>query len=57
MLGYVELILGPYLYWEWFLDKDSIDQRQLRMQRIWFKNVKTSRSVLETKNNLYLSPN
>jgi hypothetical protein len=29
MQGYVKLILGPDLYWERFLDKDFIGQRQL----------------------------
>jgi hypothetical protein len=49
-----ELILGLVLYWERFLDKDFISQRQLRMQRIWLKNVKTARSVPETRNSLRL---
>jgi hypothetical protein len=56
MQGYVELILGPNIYWKRFLDIDFIGQKQLRMQRIWSKNVKTARSVPETRNNLRLSP-
>jgi hypothetical protein len=49
-----ELILGLDLYWERFLDKDFIGRRQLQMQQIWFTNVKTARSVPETRNNLRL---
>jgi hypothetical protein len=47
----MELILGLGLYCERFLDKDFIGRRQ---QRIWLKNVKTARSVTETRNNLLL---
>jgi hypothetical protein len=49
-----ELILGLDLYWDRFLDKNFIGRRQLRMRRIWFKNVKTAISVPETRNNLRL---
>jgi hypothetical protein len=47
----VELILGLGLYWERFLDKGFIGRRQLQMQQIWYRNVKTVRSVPETRNN------
>ena len=50
----VELILGLGLYWGRFLDKDFIGRRQLRMQQIWFKNVKIAKDALETRNNLCL---
>jgi hypothetical protein len=50
----VELTLDPDLYWERFLDKVFIGRRQLRTQRTWYRNVKTVRSVLETRNNLQL---
>jgi hypothetical protein len=50
----VELILGLGLCWGRFLDKDFNGQRQLRMQQNWFKNVKTTRDVPETRNNLCL---
>jgi hypothetical protein len=50
----VELTLGPGLYLERFLDKVFIGRRQLRMQQTWSRNVKTVRSVPETKNNLRL---
>jgi hypothetical protein len=33
-------------------DKDFIGRRQLRMQRIWFKNVKSAKNAQETRNNL-----
>jgi hypothetical protein len=50
----VELILGLGLYMEKFSDKDFIGRRQLQMHQIKFKNVKTARSVLETKTSLCL---
>jgi hypothetical protein len=50
----VEPILVLGLCWGRFLDKDFIGRRKLRMQRIWFKNVKIARSVPETRNNLRL---
>jgi hypothetical protein len=40
MQVYVGLILGLGLCWGRFSDKDSTSRRQLRMQQIWFKNVK-----------------
>jgi hypothetical protein len=48
----VDLILGPSLYWERFLDNDFTGQRQLRMQQIWSKSAKIVKNVQETKNNL-----
>jgi hypothetical protein len=50
----VELILGLGLHWERILGKDFIGRRQLPMQRIWFKNVKTARRMPETRNNFRL---
>jgi hypothetical protein len=50
----VELILGLGLCWGRFSYKDFISRRQLWMQQTWFKNVKTARDVLETRNNLRL---
>jgi hypothetical protein len=54
MLDCAELILGLGLYWGRFSDKDFTGRRQLRMQPIWFKNVKIVKDVPETRNNLRL---
>jgi hypothetical protein len=48
----VDLILGPGLCWERFLDRDFTDRRQLRMQQIWSKSAKIVKNVQEIKNNL-----
>ena len=50
----VERILGLGLYWGRFLDNDFTGRRQLRMQQIWFKNVKLAKDASETRNNLRL---
>jgi hypothetical protein len=52
MQDFVEPTLDPCLYWERFLDKVFIGRRQLRMQQTWSRNVKTVRSVLDTRKNL-----
>jgi hypothetical protein len=52
MQVYVDLILGLGLCWGRFSDKDFIGRRQLRMQQIWFKNVKIAKDVQKTRNNL-----
>jgi hypothetical protein len=49
MQDYVELILGLGLCWGRFLDKDFTSQRQLRMQQIWFKNVKIAKDAQEAR--------
>jgi hypothetical protein len=50
----VELILGLGLCWGSFSDKDFTSRRQLRMQQIWFKNVKIAKDAPDTRNNLRL---
>jgi hypothetical protein len=50
----VELILGLGLCWGRFLDNNFTGRRQLRMQQIWFKNVKIAKDASETRNNLRL---
>jgi hypothetical protein len=52
--GYVGLILHLGLCWGRFLDKVFTGRRQLRMQQIWFKNVKIVKDMPETKSNLRL---
>jgi hypothetical protein len=54
MLDYVGPILGLGLYWGRFTDKVFTGQRQLRMPRIWFKNVRIGKDAPETKSNLRL---
>jgi hypothetical protein len=51
---YVDLILGLGLCWGRFSDKDFISRRQLRMQQIWFKNLKIAKDMQKTRNNLRL---
>jgi hypothetical protein len=48
----VDPILGPDLFWERFFDKDSIGQKQLQTQQIWFKSVKIAKNVQEIISNL-----
>jgi hypothetical protein len=48
----VDLTLDLDLCWGRSSGKDFISRRQLRMQRIWFKNAKIVKNVLETINNL-----
>jgi hypothetical protein len=54
MQDYVGLILSLSLCWGRFSDKDFTGRMQLRMQQLWFKNVKISKDALETRNNLRL---
>jgi hypothetical protein len=50
----VDLTLGLDLCLGKSSDKDFIGRRQLRMQRIQFKNVKIAKNAQETRNNLRL---
>jgi hypothetical protein len=50
----MKLILGLGIYWGRFSDKDFTGRRQLRMQQIWFKNVKIAKDAPKTRNNLCL---